>query len=249
MRRLHEQKDAIGNNLYDRVVIVGHSLGSIIAYDILSLYWNEISPKLQVDPLAIDEAEQAVANFNSTKINLEQFRSAQFKFWLSQYKNSDSWRVSDILTVGSPLAFAHFHIARNVDEFSLKKRQREFPTCPPVMERPTAAALKKLKNANKKDWFSFPATDDPAVPRNLHHAAVFAMTRWTNMYFGNDFVGGEIACLGSGVENKKLRSARYGWFPFISHTHYWDKKEKESLRYLVEKLQLIFHFDDQEIEA
>jgi hypothetical protein len=30
----------------------------------------------------------------------------------------------------------------------------------------------------------------------LYHAAPFAVTKWTNVYFKNDFVGGDMKCFG-----------------------------------------------------
>jgi hypothetical protein len=38
-------------NVYDRIVVVGHSLGSVIAYDVINLYWNHIHESTnKIDP-------------------------------------------------------------------------------------------------------------------------------------------------------------------------------------------------------
>ena len=49
---------------YGRVVLVGHSLGSVIAYDILKHYWQEVNGKMRVDPeqfAAVEVSRAAMA--------------------------------------------------------------------------------------------------------------------------------------------------------------------------------------------
>jgi hypothetical protein len=63
-------------------------------------------------------------------------------------------------------------MARNEEEFQNKKRQREFPTCPPALEEIPV-------NGGKRKKFTFFAqTKKLWIP---HHAAVFAPTPWTNV--------------------------------------------------------------------
>ncbi len=258
LRKLHDAQDEHGKHRYDRIMVVGHSLGSVIAYDIVCLYWNEFSPKLMLNPADIDKAEATASDFRTGKLNLDAYRQAQFDFWQAQYRDPQSWRISDLITAGSPLAFADLHLADGAEKLKIKQNQREFPTCPPRTEPPTAKQLEKLKNKNRLAWFSFPASDDGSV-RMLHHAAPFAMTRWTNLSFKNDFVGGNITCFDEGVENRQFTAKSYDtlfghrllgrWrLPFQSHTHYWDKEETESLQYLQTKLQLIFKSAVPEIQ-
>ena len=250
LRRLHEARDSAGRNLYDRIILVGHSLGSVIAYDILYLFWNEISPKLDLQPIAIDKAEAAAYDLRQGAMDLNAYRQTQFDFWFSQYRNQHSWRISDFITAGSPLALADLHLADGADKLKTKQDQREFPTCPPRTEPPTTKQRARLKDKTKEWWFSFPATDDGSR-RTLHHAAPFAMTRWTNLYFKNDYVGSEISCFDKGVENQEFIAESHARFfkhklpfrrrlPFQSHTHYWNKEEPKSLKYLKSKMQLIF---------
>ena len=67
----------------------------------------------------------------------------------------------------------------------------------------------------------------------LHHAAAFACTRWTNLYFPawlgffGDLVGGPLRDIfGPGVKDIAVTSAEWsGWLqhtPMI-HTHYWNE--------------------------
>ena len=67
----------------------------------------------------------------------------------------------------------------------------------------------------------------------LHHAALFAATRWTNLYFPaswllrGDFVGGPVAPLfGHGVRDVPVRTAaRRGW---LAHTRYWRRHPEDA---------------------
>jgi hypothetical protein len=74
----------------------------------------------------------------------------------------------------------------------------------------------------------------------LHHAAHFAVTQWTNIYYKNDWVGGPVAPeFGNGVrdielvaEDKALRQV-----PLSTHTKYWVKQEPKALQVLKDVLQ------------
>lgn len=60
----------------------------------------------------------------------------------------------------------------------------------------------------------------------FHHGAVFAATRWTNVYATGDFVGGPIdAALGKAVREDPFDRQVGPWtsVPFLSHTQYWTK--------------------------
>ncbi len=246
LRRLHDAQ-IDGKNQYDRIVVVGHSLGSVIAYDLLRLYWIERNTKLPVTFGAIDRAETAASDLlthstgrtQTDSPTMDTYRKAQFDLWRSQYDKTNSWRISDLITAGSPLAFADLYLADTTDDFRRKELERELPTCPPTMEPPTEKQRQKLHNPDKKAWFSYPASDD-GTARTLHHAAPFALTRWTNLYFKNDFVGGPINCFGPGVLNKEFVSESHGAFPFLSHVYYWDAGEPQSLAYLRKRMELRF---------
>ncbi len=268
LEKLHGLKEKEGNkeiNVYDRIMIVGHSLGSVIAYDVINLYWNQIhnnTSKIH-SSIIVDNENAALAlkkNYESlTKelsnenpksyiYDLERFREEQFKLWKIQYKNEGSWRISDFITLGSPLTYANLFLATSNEIFEAKKEERELSTCPPTFE------FFGGRDDDKKNHFSFPHKLEQSenTPLTLHHAAAFSMTRWTNFYFKNDFVGGKIGGLGGGIENvsamipeKKL----FGFIPlrakipFLSHIYYWDKNEQKSIKMIREKLELIFKQD------
>src|SRR5262249_2795538 len=46
--RLHSQLDTLGNIEYNRIIVVGHSLGSVIAYDLLANYWARVNERILI---------------------------------------------------------------------------------------------------------------------------------------------------------------------------------------------------------
>lgn len=214
LKSLHE-------NGYDRIVVVGHSLGSVIGYDILSHAWAswymedtgagtknfEITHALE--QLAAEAEDGTVAP-------VQEFRAAQAACLDELKMNGSRWRVTDFITLGSPLAHAPVLLARDAEELRERFVQREFPTCPPMLERSTAA-----RQAVRR--FTFTDSDGRTL---LHQAAVFAPTRWTNIYFPaqglvrGDLVGGPVApAFGPAVLDIPVRTSARGGF--LSHTLYW----------------------------
>jgi hypothetical protein len=96
------------------------------------------------------------------------------------------WKVTDFVTLGSPLAHAPFLLASDKDDFARRVAEREYPSCPPqendARDKQYGASL--LKATTGGDL--------------LHHAALFACTRWTNLYFDRDIIGGRISILATG---------------------------------------------------
>lgn len=200
IQKLHEKG-------YQRIIIAGHSLGSVIGYDILTYAWalyNKSGDKT-LDHPAMTALEDLVAGKN---YDVDDYRSKQSDMLNEMVENHYQWRITDFVTLGSPLAHAMVLLAKDGQNLEMKKISREFPTCPPELE---------------KDHFSYPPE---RVHRTPHHAAVFAPTRWTNLYFPSrfviwgDFVGGPIHSLfGDGIKEKPLKTnLRWG---LLSHTLYW----------------------------
>ena len=244
LRRLHESGE------YDRIVVVGHSLGSVIGYDILTALWRDfnsvydfqskeavldqlLASNLRPQPVARDalsaigETLQDLPKDDSTQ-PLRQalqhaYRSAQFACWKEQCYWGNGWRVTDFITLGSPLAHGMMLLARSDAEFAARKWQRELPTCPPVkdVKRYVYSADQAIDTAGKRKF----------NPLLLHHAACFAVTRWTNMYFPaygglcGDLVGGPLATVfGPGISDVPVKSTGWRRFTPAAHTTYWDKQ-------------------------
>lgn len=166
---------------YDRIILVGHSLGSVIAYDMLTQAWAEIEAdrlrglhKAGSDVLncltALEAAGAALLDTETAEAR-RTFRNAQRAYRRALAAAPEPpWLVSDLVTLGSPLGKADLLLADDAAAFNTRKKRREFPTCPPYYEY----------RSNEHDQFSYPKGSGPRIP---HHAAPFAPTVWTNHYF------------------------------------------------------------------
>jgi hypothetical protein len=108
LNRLHDSGD------YDRIIVVGHSLGSILAYDLVQLLWAERAPRPGNPPT--DDAVSAFQavdafvrrrneNWRDNK-ELREFRTAQRALGRLLQSGEKPWLISDFVTVGSPLTNA-----------------------------------------------------------------------------------------------------------------------------------------------
>jgi hypothetical protein len=154
--------------------------------------------------------------------------------------NALTWRVTDFITLGSPLAHATLLLARNPQDLRDKQAAREFPTCPPVLE---------------KGRFSYPPDESRRTP---HHAAVFGPTRWTNLYFPaccvikGDLIGGRLAPLfGDGVRDVAVSTSRR--LGLASHTLYWtpesEKRPGSHIEALRDALDLLDARPEETVES
>jgi hypothetical protein len=216
---------------YDRIIVVGHSLGSVIAYDILSRYWIEChqtfaSPKRNKQP-ALKRLQ--LAAMPGPQPSPAWWHKHQHQAWHELRHQGLPWLVTDFITLGSPLAHAEVLLAKDAQDFDERKRSRELPTCPPVLENDKAFSFPlQLKDAEGK----------PVTLRTPHHAALFCCTRWTNLYFPaygglfGDIVGGPIASLfGSAVWDKPVSiRSKLARLTIAAHTRYWSMESSSQSR-------------------
>jgi hypothetical protein len=216
---------------YERIIVVGHSLGSVIGYDILTHAWPTFNAADPVDAqkvpvrnapvAALEKLEQLAVELADGKAPTSTIADAQRDYFRELKANGSEWRVSDFVTAGSPLAHAAILLAR--DGKVLKKRivDRELPSCLPDLE---------TVQRNKVDVRRF-SYDADGTHRKPNHSAVFGPTRWTNLYFPcrfivrGDVVGGEICgVLGRSVKDVAVTTTlRKG---FLSHTRYWTPEKR-----------------------
>jgi len=207
---------------YSRIIVVGHSLGSVIGYDLLKHAWpmyNAKKPSTDKPPHAELDALEAQLQ-PGKQPDLAAFRAAQARY-LAELQGSErenEWRVTDFVTLGSPLAHADVLLAADQDDFRQRRASYELPSCPPELE------TQKYPDGSTLHGFAYPLKGDSRVP---NHAALFAATRWTNLYFpckrvfAGDVVGGPVAPLfGAGVEDIEVSTTINGGY--LSHTHYWS---------------------------
>lgn len=250
LRKLHEL-DETGQPKYSRIVMVGHSLGSVIAYDIISYLWADYNKKYGegkvVDAKIFDDLK-AAADLLETAIQEEKeeeeierlrtaFRKQQVKLKQALRAADNPWLVTDLVTLGSPLSHGAFLLSRNKEDFESRKEDRELLTCPPVLE--------------KEKYYYFDYSDKRYY---LHHAAAFAPTVWTNIYYPGDFIGGPISgVLGHGIKDIKVvyggaMNRFTSYFSPISHLQYWkdkadwekmdDYKTKDAIKVLFDAVDL-----------
>jgi hypothetical protein len=99
--------------------------------------------------------------------------------------------------------------------------EREFPTCPP-------------KRFDNNDLLTF--HNPKTGTRQIHHAALFGLTRWTNIFFPmvqifwGDAIGGRLAPIfGSHILDYPVSTHRNGDPDFFTHTAYWDVEREPDL--------------------
>jgi hypothetical protein len=262
-------------NHYKRIIIVSHSLGTFLAYDLLSYFWAEREASRKIDLAspefgALCELETAAAavDQNPTSEALDKYFHAQRHLRLALAGRrappqatvlnvgvpDSRWLISDFITLGSPLAHAEFLIAASKDDLTTRKMERELPQSPPMREDldPKVFVLAQRTSRlpvgatfNVSRLISFPL---PSLSNiwELHHAAPFAVVRWTNIYdsaawvYRGDIIGGPLADVFGpaiiDVDLKLLRGQTYGF----THTKYWqidsELKHIEALRKAVNLL-------------
>lgn len=239
LRALHNQGD------YERIIVVGHSLGSVIAYDIVGYLWHEYHDQLTqlipsnrelaaryanrepLQPVVKEALPAAGALLDGSLGSLLNFRQQQAEAFVEQRGLGNPWRITDLVTVGSPMAHASLLLGRSVSDFQQRMERREAPACPPT---PDAQGYGYGYNARQPLMLG----QKPFTPHYLHHAAAFAVTRWTNLYFPapfgvfGDIVGGPVKpVMGGGVLDLPVTVGNgKGWLArsWLSHTHYWSER-------------------------
>lgn len=235
---------------YERIIIVGHSLGSIVAYDLISYFWatrseahsvKQGTPEFQALCDLVHATEKLVnaPTDNRHEGLIEAYREAQIAFcrMLRQRKRPATgevdtrWLITDFITLGCPLTHAEFLLASSAHDLESRKEGREFPTSPPLRERLDPDVIARAREAglliddDAPRLFCFPFDADRW---QLHHAAPYAAVRWTNIhdparliFFGDIISGAAAPAFGPGVIDIDLRALRGQSWRF-THTHYWS---------------------------
>lgn len=183
VERIHQTGD------YDRVVIVGHSLGSIVAYDIINHLWARhnkfkytkgnrsfTSPLSKVAIGLLEELQEMAKSVGTDSFKQDAYRAKQHELFYELRSNdkANNWLVSDFITLGSPLTYADILLFDDNLQFTKRKLDREYPTSPPVPEC--------------GNWFY-----NVGNRKYLHHGAVFAPVKWTNVFMDNEyFIKGDL---------------------------------------------------------
>lgn len=221
---------------YDRIIVYGHSLGSVIAYDILSHAWTRLSRERHNVPRTSSRALRQLESLlnpreSARSASIDEIQQMQYAAWEEYRRNGFKWRVSDLVTAGSPLTHAPWLLnLDSVTRFDDLKQERTLPSCPPQTEDMKAPGPRGEPRRRRAFTFTH-AYVDPQRPKAQcsvqvpHHAGLFALTRWTNLYFPyhglykGDPIGGPLAApFGSWVKDVPLRPA-----DGFAHTRYTNR--------------------------
>ncbi|MFK5636000.1 hypothetical protein [Ornithinimicrobium sp. LYQ103] len=197
---LHSLHDS---GAYERIVVVGHSLGSVIGLDILRITFDELRHPNPATPEPNDEAKRfstVVRDLPATPTRgeVDLFQQGQRRLWRELRARGARWLVTDFVTLGSPLA--HAPLLLDGKRATLRQRQEEgeYPTCPPTGDILYPRTY-ELEDGRRRTGLV------------LDHGAVFAATTWSNAWFPvrrvfGDPVGGPLAPIfGRGVKDVQVR--------------------------------------------
>lgn len=231
LKKIHEDGE------YERVIVVGHSLGSVIAYDILKHLWQEYykdyrQPKTSSQP-ALAGLEKIGGDLRKgvKGVTVENYMQAQIHLWKEMRSLGNPWLVTDLITAGSPLAHAAMLLASDEDDLRARQRQRDLPTNPPEPE------VEKTKKGERR-FYSYLVWDGYGKKqeiklRAVHHGGLFAFTRWTNLYYPalwgifGDIVGGPLVpWFGPGIRDIAVGSGnKLKDRTLLAHISYWNKEQ------------------------
>lgn len=171
LARLIDSKD------YERIVVVAHSLGTIIAYDILAQLYTRYNTQGGDGPQpGRDKLEQMVCEaLASGHLDINAYQDQQARILAEARAQGAPWIITDFVTLGAPLTHAEFLMAESHDDLRTRQRDRLLPTCPPTLEYDGTTKMRHFTYSNERDR-------KPGDHRTPHHAALFAYTRWTNLY-------------------------------------------------------------------
>ncbi|ODT78221.1 MAG: hypothetical protein ABS76_24755 [Pelagibacterium sp. SCN 64-44] len=230
LKALHDDPE------YDRVIVIAHSLGSVLAYDLLHILWREVGPTKDNPPgpdavAALEAVDAFVAR--APRDQWDEANVAEYQRWqwaafeaLRRQKATgggrSGWKVSDLITLGSPLSSAEFLITDGAEDFARMKTERVLPTAP----------------AQDYDTSHGALYHDTERGTAAHHAAVFSVTRWTNLYdrfdsplfLLGDAISGPLAGadrFGPGIRDidVEIHWGRLDWRLF-THNFYWTDTAK-----------------------
>jgi len=236
---LHDCED------YDRIIVVSHSLGTMVAYDVLAILWTEYGPSQTNPPTArareeissLDKwIEKQRASAEGLDVDAFQQRQRLLSRELARCPDPPEparpenqtpprhkpWLISDFITLGSPLTHAEFLLADDPKGLRELIGERVLPSCPPVTESNRKRNRRSFQYKNPADGAYYP-----------HHAALFSAVRWTNIcdphnwfgfLFGDPISGPVSANFGDGIKDIKVRIPKgSGGIPrFFTHTKYWQ---------------------------
>lgn len=251
LRKLHEDVDENDPTCrtYDRIVLIGHSLGGIIAYDILSFLWsadNKIFDKTADANILEQNALAEISDYvKGEEMDVAHYQTLQNNLFQEQKELGNFWRISDFITLGTPLAHGGFLLAKDDMDFMMKVEQREVAVSPPQMHAEENQFF-YAKPFEVEEVFMTESgiASTQMVKRSvklLHSAAQFGVVRWSNFYFKADYIGGSMRqWFGKGMIDKEIIPVgkTNQNIPVKPHTAYWSAEQPEPMGEIRQILEL-----------
>jgi len=238
------------NDKYSRIVVVAHSLGGFIAYDGLTTFWDETDRRqdsaveftklvdLQTaaqplvdnpsadtgdsDRMAPHAAVPVGADDGPKDPKIIAFRAAQYDLWQELQRNEINWRVTDLITLGTPMYLANMLFTKNDKQFNDLRKRSELPQCPPRSDSETV-------EGKTPKTLMYGRREGGQLKRRLVTGSPFAVVRWSNYWFtpffgifGDSFGGSLAGLFGAGIDNRPVTVNRFGrYVPLWAHTRYF----------------------------
>jgi hypothetical protein len=251
LRNLHDDVDENDPTMktYDRIVVVGHSLGGIIAYDILSFLWsadNKTFDKSMDGNLLNQSALEAISTYvQKDDIDVTEYQTLQNNLFNEQKRLGNFWRITDFITLGTPLAHGGFLLAKDDADFKMKIDQREVAVSPPQMndDEKLFCYPKNFmgEDITLDEMGTKVSTPVPRTIKLLHSAAQFGVVRWSNFYFKADYIGGSMRnWFGKGMIDEEIIPVgkTNQNIPVKPHTAYWSAEQPEPMGTIRKILEL-----------
>ena len=146
------------------------------------------------------------------------------------------WLITDLITLGSPLAHAEVLVRAAGDSLAERQEAREYPRCPPL---PDNWHRRPDQREPKRGDRALAYRSKPGQTRKMVPSAIFAFVHWTNLYFPGDVIGGPVApVFGAGVRDIAVKGVpecsafgRLASYSPLSHTKYWATCKAAEDRY------------------
>ncbi|MFV8141869.1 hypothetical protein ACNQR7_30260 [Mycolicibacterium senegalense] len=218
------------------------------------------------DPDCVEPDCRRACQHEARRGLVRDYQQRQFALWEGLRAQGNPWRVTDFVTVGTPMYFADILITQPPLRSGFRAPTRSTASAQP--RKVTSRTLfddmirrGQLVTCPPRSETSIVEAINPAMPPSyrwtngsrqiLGSQSIFAVTRWTNLWFptrrghlAGDWFGGRLAPLfGPGVRDIRIcgnRRWRFAWA--LAHSRYFDHPDEAKPADLAGALHAIFNF-------